>query len=155
MDYRGMLQRIRKVLADPEFLADTTSMILFSWIVGLILEVGIADMTWEQSIQTRMLGMFCNFFTGGLNGKWLNKVRGRFEAEKHWMRGFGADVTAFVTFQAILYAINLTIAGANPWQIAKAVGSAALFCGIAGKPYGWFTDLFRYLFISHHHCDRV
>lgn len=137
-------------LLSREFLADTLAMIIFSTIVGMIIELGIAQMSWEKVWHTRLIAVLTNLLTGGLNGVYLNKVRSKFRAEKHRVRQFLADISAFMSFQALVYLINLLIAGASWDQIVKAILSAALICTILGKPYGSFVDLIRKLLGKHH-----
>lgn len=111
--------------------------------------MGVAGMSLQQSLQTRIVATGTNILTGGMDGKWLDIVRCRFHANQSIIRGFTSDVVAFVTFQAVIYTVNLMTTGVSLEQIAKAVGSAAIFCGIAGKPYGLATDWIRRLFRVH------
>lgn len=123
-------------------------MIIFSTIVGMIIELMIAQMSWEKLVHTRLIAVLTNLLTGGMNGIWLNKVRSKFRVEKHWVRQFLADISAFMSFQALVYLTNLLIAGAGWDQIVKAILSAAFICAIAGKPYGLFIDLIRKIFLN-------
>ena len=124
--------------------ADVFAMVTFSTALGMLIEIGIAELTLLQSLRARLLAIPVNLTTGRPYGVFRD----------WWFRRLGitgsrrvqtalADMTAFVLFQIPLYAGVLALSGAAPMQIAIACASmSAIFAG-SGRPYGLYLDACR------------
>ncbi len=127
---------------NAERLADVVAMVSFSYVTGMGIEVGIAGLTWSQSFFSRNASIPLNMLTArpfGVFRDWLIRragVDGR--AGKAVV-----DLVAFVCFQIPIYLVVLTLSGAKPEQIAKAVSSVIGLFLFMGPPYGFWLDLCR------------
>jgi len=132
-------QRIKR------FTVDTATMIIFSFGAGMANEMLIAGMTLTQSLSARLTSVIPNIATGGIYGEYRNWVLRKFkiDRESNWSKKTLADAVAFGTFQAPLYAMILSIAGADLDQIQKAVSSLTLTSAVLGRPYGVCLDWLR------------
>lgn len=131
-----------------KFLADTVAMITFSWVIGMVIEMGIAGLTLGQSLQSRISGVAANLLTGGLYGKfrdWLFTVT-KTTNESGWLREMFVGTLAFVSFQVPLYTAILWSTGATIGQIGAAVGTVTVLSTFIGGPYDMFLVLVRHLF---------
>ena len=131
------------------FVADTLAMIIFSTVVAMMIEIAIAGMTVEQSVQTRLIAAPVNLATGwiyGLFRDWLFRLTRTDMTKAGWISKTVLDTMAFVIFQMPLYAGILYTAGATPIQIVTASSTATLSVAPLGRPYGMFLDYIRRLF---------
>lgn len=62
------------ILKMRRFMADTTAMISFSFVVGMFIEIVISGLTFGQSLQSRITGIVVNLLTGGLYGKFRDWI---------------------------------------------------------------------------------
>ncbi|WP_299014470.1 L-alanine exporter AlaE [uncultured Photobacterium sp.] len=127
--------------------ADTFAMVIFSFVTGMLIEVFVSGMSFEQSLASRTLsipvniaiawpyGVFRDFFVR--NGNRLSPTS--------WMKWL-SDMVAFVLFQSPVYAGILWVVGADVDQIITAVTSNAVVSGMLGVVYGQFLDLCRRMF---------
>jgi hypothetical protein len=130
-----------------KFFSDTFSMLTFSTIVGMLIEIFISKMTFGQSIQARLTAMPANFITTRPYGFFRDYLFHIFKVEdKTNRKGTLVDILAFVLFQVPLYASILLFSGANMIQILKACSTLTIFSIFLGRPYGLFLDFSRWLF---------
>ena len=127
--------------------ADVFAMVTFSTVLGMMIEIGIAELTLLQSVQARLMAIPVNLATGRPYGVfrdwWLRRLG--VSASHPFQTGL-ADTAAFVVFQIPLYAGVLTLSGAKPVQVAIACASmSAIFAG-SGRPYGLYLDSCRRAF---------
>ena len=123
--------------------ADIFAMVVFGFITGMMIEIFISGMSFEQSLASRTLsipiawpyGMFRDYVIGW--GRKLSPTR--------WMKGL-SDMVAYVVFQSPIYACILLVVGANKEQIIAAVMSNILVSGALGVVYGQFLELCRRMF---------
>lgn len=128
-----------------KFFADITAMIVFSTIVGMIIELLISRLTFEQSIQVRLVAVPVNFITArpyGLYRDWILKI---FNAKTGIKKSL-FDIISFSSFQVVIYATNLKMAHSTWNQIFLACGTLILISLFIGRPYGIFLDFIRRLF---------
>ncbi len=124
--------------------ADTFAMVVFCFISGMIIEIFISNMTFEQSLASRTLSIPVNIAIAWPYGVFRDFVlrQGRKVAETGLMKNV-SDLIAFVMFQSPVYAAILYTVGASTDQMITAVATnAAVSCGM-GVIYGYFLDMCR------------
>jgi hypothetical protein len=129
------------------YLADTFAMVMFSTIVGALVEVVIAGLTLEQSARIRLAAIPVMLFTGrpyGIYRNWLFRLFGNKNASR--LKATVIDTVANTTFQVPLYCCLLALNGASIGQMVTAVGSITIIAILSGRPYGVFLVWCRKLF---------
>ncbi|WP_070963119.1 L-alanine exporter AlaE [Vibrio sonorensis] len=124
--------------------ADTFAMVVFCFITGMIIEILISGMTFEQSLASRTLSIPVNIAIAWPYGMFRDFVlrQGAKLSSSSFMKNL-ADLVAYVLFQSPVYAGILFTVGATPEQIMTAVASnAVISCGM-GVLYGYFLDMCR------------
>lgn len=127
--------------------ADTFAMVIFCFITGMMIEVLVSGMTFEQSLASRTLSIPVNIAIAWPYGVFRDYVirQGHRLSAGSWMKSL-SDMVAYVLFQSPVYAAILWVVGADLEQIITAVTSNALVSGILGMIYGQFLDLCRRMF---------
>ncbi|MDX1302044.1 L-alanine exporter AlaE [Photobacterium sp.] len=127
--------------------ADTFAMVLFSFVTGMMIEVFVSGMTFEQSLASRTLSIPVNIAIAWPYGVFRDYVlrSGYCLSPSRWMKGL-SDMVAYVLFQSPVYAGILWVVGADADQIMTAVTSSALVSGALGIVYGQFLDVCRRMF---------
>lgn len=127
--------------------ADTFAMVVFSFVVGMLIEIFVSGMSFEQSLQSRTLSIPVNIAIAwpyGVFRDWVLNQGGRIHGGELTKRI--SDVIAYVLFQSPVYAAILWFVGVSSDQIVTAVASnAVVSCGL-GVLYGYFLDNCRKLF---------
>ncbi len=124
--------------------ADTFAMVVFCFVSGMIIEIFISNMTFEQSLASRTLSIPVNIAIAWPYGVFRDFVlsQGRRISETGLMKNV-SDLVAFVLFQSPVYAAILYTVGASTEQMITAVATnAAVSCGM-GVIYGYFLDMCR------------
>ena len=126
------------------FIADTLALMTFTFVTGMIVEIGIAGFTLIQSLISRLLCIPVNLGTARPYGMYRDaviRVVGRWAPAS--IQGICSDVAAYISFQLPLYILILLCAGSSWSDIAAASVSqlAALF--ILGRPYGIWLEFCR------------
>ncbi|QXO19043.1 MULTISPECIES: L-alanine exporter AlaE [Vibrio] len=124
--------------------ADTFAMVVFCFVAGMIIEIFVSGMSFEQSLASRTLSIPVNIAIAWPYGVFRDFFlrQGRRLSEGSVMKNI-ADLVAYVLFQSPVYAAILYTVGASTDQIITAVASnAAISCGM-GVLYGHFLDLCR------------
>ncbi len=127
--------------------ADTFAMVVFSFAAGMMIEIFISGMSFEQSLASRTLSIPVNIAIAwpyGMFRDYMIRTGMRFST-KRWMKGF-SDMVAYVLFQSPIYACILFVVGANFDQIVTAVTSNILVSGALGIVYGQFLEMCRRMF---------
>lgn len=127
--------------------ADTFAMVVFSFVVGMLIEIFISGMSFERSLASRVVSIPVNIaiaYPYGLYRDYIIKTCTRFIKRK-FSKQLG-DMFAYVTFQSPAYALILLFVGADFAQIVTAVSSNAVISCFVGVFYGQFLDLCRKLF---------
>ncbi|PNH91392.1 L-alanine exporter AlaE [Vibrio diazotrophicus] len=124
--------------------ADTFAMVVFCFVSGMIIEIFISQMTFEQSLASRTLSIPVNIAIAWPYGVFRDFMlrQGRRISETSLMKNV-SDLVAYVLFQSPVYAAILYTVGASIDQIMTAVASnAVVSCGM-GVIYGYFLDMCR------------
>ncbi|ENN2392222.1 L-alanine exporter AlaE [Vibrio alginolyticus] len=124
--------------------ADTFAMVVFCFITGMIVEILISGMTFEQSLASRTLSIPVNIAIAWPYGVFRDWVlyQGSRVSPSSFMKNI-SDLVAYVLFQSPVYAGILFAVGASTDQIVTAVASnAVISCGM-GVLYGYFLDMCR------------
>lgn len=127
--------------------ADVFAMVVFSFITGMMIEVFISGMSFDQSLASRMLSIPVNIAIAWPYGLYRDMIlrQGAKLSGNKWMRGL-SDMLAYVSFQSPAYAGILFVVGADIDQIITAVSSNAVVTGALGVVYGQFLDRVRRAF---------
>ncbi|MBE3652827.1 L-alanine exporter AlaE [Vibrio navarrensis] len=124
--------------------ADTFAMVVFCFISGMIIEILISGMTFQQSLASRTLSIPVNIAIAwpyGLFRDWVLRQGAR--VSTGGLMKNVSDLVAYVLFQSPVYAGILLAVGASTEQIITAVTSNAIIsCGM-GVLYGYFLDMCR------------
>lgn len=124
--------------------ADTFAMVVFCFISGMIIEILISGMTFQQSLASRTLSIPVNIAIAwpyGVFRDWVLR-QGAKVSTSGLMKNV-SDLVAYVLFQSPVYAGILLAVGASTEQIITAVTSNAIIsCGM-GVLYGYFLDMCR------------
>ncbi|KJG40489.1 membrane protein [Photobacterium angustum] len=127
--------------------ADTFAMVVFSFAAGMMIEIFISGMSFEQSLASRTLSIPVNIAIAwpyGMFRDYMIRTGMRFSTRR-WMKGF-SDMVAYVLFQSPIYACILFVVGANFDQIITAVTSNIVVSGALGIVYGQFLEMCRRMF---------
>ena len=127
--------------------ADTFAMVIFSFITGMLIEVFVSGMTFEQSLASRTLSIPVNIAIAWPYGMFRDVMirQGMKLSSAGWVKGL-SDMLAYVMFQSPVYACILLVVGADLDQIVTAVTSNAFVSGALGVVYGQFLEMCRRLF---------
>ncbi|HDY7978320.1 TPA: L-alanine exporter AlaE [Vibrio vulnificus] len=124
--------------------ADTFAMVVFCFISGMIIEILISGMTFQQSLASRTLSIPVNIAIAwpyGVFRDWV--LRQGVRVSTSGLMKNVSDLVAYVLFQSPVYAGILLAVGASTEQIITAVTSNAIIsCGM-GVLYGYFLDMCR------------
>ncbi|GAB2664272.1 L-alanine exporter AlaE [Vibrio panuliri] len=125
-------------------LADTFAMVVFCFVTGMLIEIIISGMTFEQSLASRMLSIPVNIAIAWPYGIYRDAVLrlGNRVSPSSFMKNL-CDLVAYVSFQSPAYACILLVVGATPEQIITAVASNAVVSCVMGVLYGHFLDACR------------
>ncbi len=127
--------------------ADTFAMVVWCFFTGMLIEIFISGMAFEQSLSSRLVSIPVNIIIAWPYGLWRDaaiRLSRRFTAAR-WGKTL-ADVLAYVSFQSPVYAAILWSVGAQPAQILAAVSSNIMVSMLMGAAYGIFLDYCRRLF---------
>ncbi|NQZ91726.1 MAG: L-alanine exporter AlaE [Moritella sp.] len=127
--------------------ADTFAMVVFSFVVGMLIEIFVSGMSFEQSLASRIVSIPVNIaiaYPYGLYRDFIIKSATKRVPGK--LTKQFSDTFAYVSFQSPVYALILLSVGAESTQIVTAVSSNAVVSCFVGVFYGQFLDLCRKLF---------
>lgn len=126
------------------FIADTTALILFFTMTGIINERFIAGMTWEQVLHARLLGATLMVPVGRPYGIWRDWIMQHARADR--MSQVLWDSLALVSFQVPIYAAIIAATGASGRGLLFGILGATVMMLALGRPYGAFLNWVRALF---------
>nr|WP_319251435.1 L-alanine exporter AlaE [uncultured Celeribacter sp.] len=124
---------------------DTLATILFFTVVATFSELIIAGMEPSNVLKTRLLMVPIMILTGRPYTGWRDWIVKQVQPQRRWSTVL-VDISAFLSFQAPVYAATLMIAGANLVEISSAIGSAIIFMMLLARPFGLFVDWARHTF---------
>lgn len=139
-----MPQRPEQTKRRTAFIADTTALIVFFTITGIINERILAGMTWEQVFHARLLGAALMVPVARPYGVWRDWLMKR--AGSNRLSKLLWDSAALVSFQVPIYAVIIAVSGASGSGLIKGTLGAALMMLLLGRPYGAFLNAVRKLF---------
>lgn len=126
------------------FIADTLALLLFFTTTGIINERFIAQMTWDEVLDARLLGALLMIPVGRPYGLWRDWMMRRTTytrlSQLFW------DSAALLSFQVPIYAAIIAVSGASGTGLLYGILGAATMMLILGRPYGWFLNRVRGLF---------
>jgi len=128
-----------------EIWVDIFSLNVFSYLVALPIELVIADMSFNEHMQVRIVALLLNSVVARPFGVWrsyLIKVTGLTQ-QSGQLKTYLVDTLIFLSFQMPLYVGNLILGGADQAEIIKATITVSLIAGTLGRPYGMFLDWVR------------
>ncbi|CNE34134.1 L-alanine exporter AlaE [Yersinia mollaretii] len=128
--------------------ADTFALVVYCFVIGMIIEIVISGMTFQQSLSSRLVSIPVNILIAWPYGVYRDasiRFAHRHVGEHFWARNL-ADLLAYVSFQSPVYALILWSVGADFEQISTAVTSNALVSMAMGVAYGYFLEYCRRLF---------
>jgi hypothetical protein len=126
------------------FIADTTALLLFFTITGIINERFIAGMSWEQVLHARLLGAVLMVPVGRPYGIWRDWLMQRARPDR--LSRLLWDSLALVSFQVPIYAAIIAISGSSGQGLLLGVIGASIMMVVLGHPYGAFLNWIRGLF---------
>jgi hypothetical protein len=126
------------------FIADTTALVLFFTMVGIVNERFIAGMSWEEVLRARLLGAMLMVPVARPYGIWRDWVM-RQAQSNHLSRMFW-DSVALVSFQVPIYAAIIAVSGASGRGLWFGIIGAAFIMLVSGRPYGTFLNWIRKLY---------
>ncbi|MBI4511843.1 MAG: L-alanine exporter AlaE [Deltaproteobacteria bacterium] len=139
-----------------QWIVDTMAMVVFSTVVGMLVEVLVSGLSISQSLDARLMAVPLNLLTARPYGVYRDRVLAVLAApshDAHAVRRTAADVLAFVSFQVPIYALILSVSGARLAQIATSCATVALLSTFMGRPYGVFLDACRRLAALERSCS--
>lgn len=139
-----MLQRSRQSMGRTAFFADTTALIVFFTITGIVNERFIAGMAWDQVLHARLLGAVLMVPVARPYGLWRDWVMTR--ASQGRVSRLLWDSLALVSFQVPIYAAIIAFSGASGSGLVRGTLGAALMMLVLGRPYGAFLNGVRKAF---------
>ncbi len=136
-----MIARLRAVLS-RDFMADTTALVVFFTIAGIVNERFIAGMSWEEVARARIIGAPLMVLTARPYGIWRDWVMTRADPGRS-TSALLHDMFALLAFQVPIYTAIIYAGGATGDQLWRGALGAAIYMLVLGRPYGLWLDLVR------------
>lgn len=140
----GVVMKSRGPICFRHAAADTFAMVVFCFLTGMMIEILISGMTFQQSLASRLLSIPVNIAIAwpyGMFRDWVLRQGGKL-SQSALMKNV-SDLVAYVLFQSPVYAGILFAVGAQSDQIITAVASNAVVSCAMGVLYGYFLDTCR------------
>ncbi|MFK0571652.1 L-alanine exporter AlaE [Endozoicomonas sp.] len=133
-----------------DMLADTFAMITFGIVVGMSVEL-MAGLSFDQSLQSRLLSIPVNLLTARAYGLYRDWVVGRGSSvggfiKSRFIQMTMLDALAFLSFQIPLYAALVYSTGASVEQVLMACAGQMGAMLIMGRPFGMYMQFCRNCF---------
>ena len=127
-----------------EFVADTTALVIFFTVAGVINERFVIGMDWAEVLRARLIGAPLMVLTARPYGLWRSWVIDRVGGSG--LRLLAADTGALLLFQVPIYVAIIWMGGARGDELATGALGAAVYMLCLGRPYGLFLDRVRAAF---------
>ncbi|ATA26697.1 L-alanine exporter AlaE [Brenneria goodwinii] len=141
--------------------ADTFALVVYCFITGMVIEIGLSGMSFEQSFSSRLLSIPVNIVVAWPYGLYRDRVlsMAKRHISAHLLIRNLADLFAYVSFQSPVYFAILWYIGVDSSQMLTAVASNAVVSMVMGVLYGYFLEYCRRLFrvtlpTQFHHTNR-
>ncbi|WP_394003682.1 L-alanine exporter AlaE [Luteimonas sp. WGS1318] len=123
------------------FVADTTALVLFFTVTGVLNERVVSGMDWNEVLHARLLGAALMIPVARPYGVWRDCLMRRAAPTRRsrllW------DSLALVTFQVPIYAVIIAISGASGRGLVFGILGATAIMLVSGRPYGAFLNWVR------------
>lgn len=127
-----------------KFFADTTALVIFFTITGILNERFIAEMSWFEVAVSRTFGGPLMVLTARPYGIWRDVIMARWALPNtSTYKMFAWDTFALVTFQVPIYAFIIWVGGAEGAGLVNGVIGATAIMMVCGRPYGVWLELVR------------
>ncbi len=124
--------------------ADTFAMVVFCFVTGMMIEILLSGMSFEQSLASRIVSIPVNIAIAWPYGMYRDFVLRTTETwSQHKSIRTVSDIFAYVSFQTPVYIAILLSVGASYEQIVMAATTNAVVSCAMGVIYGRFLDLCR------------
>lgn len=123
-------------------LLDIFAMNSFSYVVAFMIEIVIAQMSWDAHIKIRLIALVVNSVVARPYTLWRDYINERFNVapEDSFAKRYLADSFVFLSFQLPIYVGSTILGGASSIEIIKAAITVTVLAGLLGKPYGMYLD---------------
>lgn len=114
----------------------------FSYVVAFVIEICIAQMSWQEHLQIRLVALLLNSVVARPFTLWRNYLNSKFQMRSSttFIKRYLVDTLAFLSFQLPLYIGNMFLGGADWSAIVKATITISVIAGLLGRPYGLYLD---------------
>ncbi|OED42918.1 hypothetical protein ACH42_11350 [Endozoicomonas sp. (ex Bugula neritina AB1)] len=130
-----------------EAIADTFALITFGLVVGMFVELFVAGLTLEQSIQSRLMSIPVNLLIArpyGIYRDWV--IDWNVPGKKNFLGSTLLDIIAFISFQIPVYAVLVGTTGAGIDQVMTACIGQIGAMVVMGRPFGLWMQMCRHWF---------
>ena len=126
------------------FVADTTALVIFFTVTGILNKRFVAGMDWQEVATARLIGAPLMVATARPYGWWRDRAMRRTGSGR--MSRIVWDTVALLSFQTPIYGAIIAAGGASGSELIRGVVGAAILMLALGRPYGIFLDWIRRLF---------
>jgi len=131
-----------RLAASRSFLADTTALVVFFTLTGVLNERYVVGMAWDEVAVSRLIGAPLMVLTARPYGIWRDTVLA-WASPRGIARRIVWDSAALLSFQVPIYVAIIAMGGAEGYALLQgAIGAAALMLCL-GRPYGIWLDFVR------------
>lgn len=124
------------------FLADTTALVVFFTLTGIVNERLVVGMSWQEVATSRGIGAPLMVLTARPYGLYRDRLLGLRPGGSRARRA-ALDAFALMSFQVPIYAAIIWSAGADAAGLVRGTIAAALMMLCLGRPYSLWLDLVR------------
>jgi exosortase/archaeosortase len=125
-------------------LSDTIALVSFAFVTGVFVEIVISGLTFEQSLQSRLMAIPLNAIVARPYGIYRDRLLMLLKTIKMGISiQIITDILAFMTFMVPQYIAVLCLIGANSQQIVIACITVTTMSLFIGRPYGLYLDFCR------------
>ena len=130
-----------------EALADIFALITFGLVVGMFVEVFIAGLTLDQSVQSRLMSIPVNLLIArpyGIYRDWI--MNWNIPGRQGFVGSTFLDILAYISFQIPVYAVLVFVTGAGIEQVITACVGQIGAMVVMGRPFGLWMQVCRHWF---------
>lgn len=124
------------------FIADTTALVIFFTITGVLNERFIVGMAWSEVALSRAIGAPLMVLTARPYGIWRDLVFARTRPATAISRGIW-DTFSLLSFQVPIYVAIIWLGGASGMALLYGALGASFIMLLLGRPYGLWLDWVR------------
>jgi len=137
-------------------MADTTALVLFFTLTGVLNERFIAGMDWQEVGLARLIGTPLMIITARPYGLWRDLVMATPGAAIFGRpKALLFDTLALLSFQVPIYAAIIWMGGASGAGLLWGIVGAAVIVIFCGRPYGlWLEIVRRWYGVGQPHKER-